>query len=127
MLLKDRTTKQLVKFLENYDLSLTSFDVKGEAFEYFLGETFTGGLGEYFTPRNVVEFMVEATDPKIGEKLVDPFCGTGGFLIYAFETVSTRFGSMSSPQTRRASGAYAFRTSLSSALIGKNAPPKPAR
>jgi len=90
VLLKDRTTRQLVKLLENYDLSLTSFDVKGEAFEYFLGETFTGGLGEYFTPRNVVEFMVEATDPKIGEKLVDPFCGTGGFLIYAFETVSDK-------------------------------------
>lgn len=90
VLLKDRTTRKLVKLLESYDLSLTSFDVKGEAFEYFLGETFTGGLGEYFTPRNVVEFMVEATDPKIGEKLVDPFCGTGGFLIYAFEIVSDK-------------------------------------
>ena len=62
--LKDRTTRKLVQLLENYDLSLTSFDVKGEAFEYFLGETFTGGLGEYFTPRNVVEFIVEAVDPK---------------------------------------------------------------
>lgn len=90
ILLKDRTTKKLVSFLENYDLSLTSFDVKGEAFEYFLGETFTGGLGEYFTPRNVVEFMVEAVDPKIGEKIIDPFCGTGGFLIYAFEAVSDK-------------------------------------
>ena len=90
VLLKQRTTRRLVQLLENYDLSLTSFDVKGEAFEYFLGETFTGGLGEYFTPRNVVEFMVEALDPKIGEKLVDPFCGTGGFLIYAFEIVSDK-------------------------------------
>ena len=90
VLLKDRTTRRLVQLLESYDLSLTSFDVKGEAFEYFLGETFTGGLGEYFTPRNVVEFIVEAADPKIGEKLVDPFCGTGGFLIYAFETVSDK-------------------------------------
>ena len=88
--LKNRTIKKLVSFLENYDLSLTSFDVKGEAFEYFLGETFTGGLGEYFTPRNVVEFMVEAADPKIGEKIIDPFCGTGGFLIYAFEAVSDK-------------------------------------
>ena len=90
ILLKDRTIRSLVSLLENYDLSLTSFDVKGEAFEYFLGETFTGGLGEYFTPRNVVEFMVEAVDPKIGEKVIDPFCGTGGFLIYAFESVSAK-------------------------------------
>lgn len=88
--LKDRTIRSLVSLLENYDLSLTSFDVKGEAFEYFLGETFTGGLGEYFTPRNVVEFMVEAVDPKIGERVIDPFCGTGGFLIYAFESVSAK-------------------------------------
>ncbi len=88
--LKDRTIRKLVELFEAYDLGLTAFDVKGEAFEYFLGDTFTGGLGEYFTPRNVVEFMVEAIDPKIGDKIVDPFCGTGGFMIYAFEVVSEK-------------------------------------
>jgi type I restriction enzyme M protein len=88
--LKDRTLRKIVQLLEDYDLSLTAFDVKGEAFEYFLGDTFTGGLGQYFTPRNVVEFMVEAVDPKIGDHIVDPFCGTGGFLIYAFELVSDK-------------------------------------
>lgn len=88
--LKDRTIKEIVKIFEKYDLTLTDFDVKGEAFEYFLGDTFTGGLGEYFTPRNVVEFMVDAVSPKIGERIVDPFCGTGGFLIYAFEIVSEK-------------------------------------
>lgn len=88
--LKDRTIKDIVSIFESYDLTLTNFDVKGEAFEYFLGDTFTGGLGEYFTPRNVVEFIVEAISPKIGEKIVDPFCGTGGFLIYAFEKVSEK-------------------------------------
>lgn len=88
--LKDRTIKDIVAIFESYDLTLTNFDVKGEAFEYFLGDTFTGGLGEYFTPRNVVEFLVEAISPKIGEKIVDPFCGTGGFLIYAFEKVSEK-------------------------------------
>jgi type I restriction enzyme M protein len=88
--LQDRTIRELVKIFEKYDLTLTGFDVKGEAFEYFLGDTFTGGLGEYFTPRNVVEFMVEAISPKIGEKIIDPFCGTGGFLIYAFEIVDEK-------------------------------------
>lgn len=85
--LKDRTVRKIVEKFEGYDLGLTAFDVKGEAFEYFLGENFTGGLGEFFTPRNVVEFMVDAINPKIGEKIIDPFCGTGGFLIYAFDTV----------------------------------------
>ena len=90
ILLEDRTIRKIVLMFESYDLSLTAFDVKGEAFEYFLGETFTGGLGEYFTPRNVVEFMVDAVNPKIGQRVVDPFCGTGGFLIYAFEVVSEK-------------------------------------
>lgn len=88
--LQDRTTKTIVEVFEDYDLTLTRFDVKGEAFEYFLSDTFTGGLGEYFTPRNIVEFMVEAVSPKIGEKIIDPFCGTGGFLIYAFDLVSEK-------------------------------------
>jgi type I restriction enzyme M protein len=88
--LNDRTIRKIVQLFENYDLSLTAFDVKGEAFEYFLGDTFTGGLGEYFTPRNIVEFVVDALDPRIGEKMIDPFCGTGGFLIYAFDLVSDK-------------------------------------
>lgn len=88
--LDDRTIRKIVSLFEDSDLSLTAFDVKGEAYEYFLSDTFTGGLGEYFTPRNVVEFIVDAIDPKIGEKIVDPFCGTGGFLIYAFELVGEK-------------------------------------
>ena len=88
--LQDRTIRKIVELFEDYDLGLTAFDIKGEAFEYFLGDTFTGGLGEYFTPRNVVEFMVDAMDPRIGEKIIDPFCGTGGFLIFAFEKVSEK-------------------------------------
>lgn len=88
--LKDRTIGEIVKIFESYDFSLSKFDVKGEAFEYFLGDTFTGGLGEYFTPRNIVEFIVDAISPKIGDKIVDPFCGTGGFLIYAFERISEK-------------------------------------
>ncbi len=88
--LQDRTIRRIVGLFENYDLSLTAFDVKGEAFEYFLSDTFTGGLGEYFTPRNIVEFMVELIDPKIGDRIIDPFCGTGGFLIYSFDVVSEK-------------------------------------
>lgn len=88
--LQDRTIRSIVEIFESYDFTLTNFDVKGEAFEFFLGDTFTGGLGEYFTPRNIVEFIVDAISPKIGDKIVDPFCGTGGFLIYAFERVSEK-------------------------------------
>lgn len=64
-------------------------DVKGDAFEYFLRESTStkNDLGEYFTPRHIVKTMVRLVDPKIGEKIYDPFCGTGGFLIESFRHI----------------------------------------
>lgn len=44
-----------------------------------------GDSGEFYTPRPVVRFMVEVTDPRLGEIVLDPACGTGGFLVEAFE------------------------------------------
>lgn len=88
--LSQRTVAELVKQFEKYDLSKTGFDVKGEAFEHFLGDTFTGGLGQYFTPRNVVDFIVEAVDPEPSDTVIDPFCGTGGFLIAHHERAAEK-------------------------------------
>lgn len=78
---------QIVKELEKYNLSNTSDDVKGIAFEKFLGDTFRGELGQYFTPRPVVDYIVDILDPQEGEIICDPCCGSGGFLIKAFEYV----------------------------------------
>jgi len=78
---------QLVEELEKYNLSSIADDVKGIAFEQFLGRTFRGELGQFFTPRPIVEFMTNILDPKEGEFLCDPCCGSGGFLINAFEYV----------------------------------------
>lgn len=75
----------IVEKLEIYNLSKTSDDVKGIAFEKFLGSTFRGELGQFFTPRTVVEFMTEILDPQENETVCDPCCGSGGFLINAFE------------------------------------------
>ena len=41
-------------------------------------------LDQYFTPREIVEFMVKCADPNIGDVILDPACGSGGFLIQAF-------------------------------------------
>ena len=73
--------------MEIYNLSTTSDDVKGIAFEKFLGRTFRGELGQFFTPRTIVDFMVQVLDPQEGELVCDPCCGSGGFLIKAFEYV----------------------------------------
>ena len=85
--LKPATGEAIVKELEKYNLSDTSEDVKGVAFESFLGRTFRGEIGQFFTPRTIVEFMVHMVDPQEGEIVCDPASGSGGFLIRVFEIV----------------------------------------
>lgn len=85
--IRENSFVQILEKLENYNLSDTQDDVKGIAFEQFLGTTFRGELGQFFTPRTIVDFMTEILDPQEGEVVCDPTCGSGGFLIKAFEYV----------------------------------------
>ncbi len=85
--IRENSFEQIIKILQNYNLSDTQDDVKGIAFEQFLGTTFRGELGQFFTPRTIVDFMVNILDPQEGELICDPTCGSGGFLIKAFEYV----------------------------------------
>lgn len=85
--LRPATGREIVKLLERYNLSDTSEDIKGIAFERFLGRTFRGEIGQFFTPRTIVEFMVRMVDPKEGDIICDPASGSGGFLIRFFEIV----------------------------------------
>lgn len=88
--IRENSFEAIVKELQIYNLSTTSDDVKGIAFEQFLGRTFRGELGQFFTPRTVVDFMVDILDPEEGETICDPCCGSGGFLIKAFEYVRAK-------------------------------------
>ena len=88
--ISEETFRRIVKELERFDLSKTGDDIKGLAFERFLGSTFRGELGQFFTPRPVVDFMVSLLDPQEGELICDPAAGSGGFLIRAFEHVRGR-------------------------------------
>ena len=88
--IRENSFEAIVEKLEIYNLSTTSDDVKGIAFEQFLGTTFRGQLGQFFTPRTVVDFMVDVLDPQEGEIVCDPCCGSGGFLIKAFEFVRAK-------------------------------------
>lgn len=90
MRIKQGSFEAIVKELEKYNLSITSDDVKGIAFEQFLGKTFRGELGQFFTPRTVVDFMNDVLDPKEDEIICDPCCGSGGFLIKSFEYVRSQ-------------------------------------
>lgn len=87
-----KTLAAIVKKLDSVKLMDADSDVKGDAFEYFLKDSIIVGndLGEYFTPRHLVKLMIELTEPKFGEKIYDPTCGTGGFLIAAFNYIKDR-------------------------------------
>ncbi len=81
--------KEIMDKLDPLMLTDVDSDVKGDAFEFFLkASTATkNDLGEYFTPRHIVKTMVRLANPRIGEKVYDPFCGTGGFLIESFRYI----------------------------------------
>ncbi|MGY1948301.1 methylation-associated defense system DNA methyltransferase MAD2 [Nocardia asiatica] len=70
----------IVGELASYDLSGTDMDVKGIAYQELVGTNLRGDLGQYFTPKGAVELMVDILEPKEHEIVLDPACGTGGFL-----------------------------------------------
>ncbi len=81
--------KQIIEKLDKLELSKIQTDIKGDAFEYFIQKynSTNKDLGEYFTPRHIVNFLVNIAKPKYTEKIYDPFCGTGGMLISVFNYV----------------------------------------
>lgn len=85
--IKRETVLKIIETLEPFNLCNLSDDIRGLAFESFLGKTFRGELGQFFTPRTIVNYMVDVLDIKEGETICDPCCGSGGFLIRAFEHV----------------------------------------
>jgi type I restriction enzyme M protein len=73
--------------LQNYSIMDADRDAIGDAFEVFIGPTLRGGEGQFFTPRNVVQMMMDILDPSPGDSIIDPACGSGGFLIMALAKV----------------------------------------
>jgi type I restriction enzyme M protein len=73
--------------LQNYCIMEADRDAIGDAFEVFIGPALRGSEGQFFTPRNVIKMMVDILDPQPGENIIDPACGSGGFLIVALEHV----------------------------------------
>lgn len=82
--------KKIIDKLSELDLSDIKTDIKGDAFEYFIQKYNDSNkdMGEYFTPRHIVDFLVKIAEPQFMEKIYDPFCGTGGILISAFNYVN---------------------------------------
>ena len=77
----------LVSQLQMYSLLESDSDVKGRAYEEIVGSNLRGDRGEFFTPRNVCAMAVAMLDPGENDMVLDPACGTGGFLITAMNLV----------------------------------------
>lgn len=86
---KASVMRQIINIVDPLVLSDIKTDIKGDAFEYFLKNMnqADNDLGQYFTPRHIVKAMVHLINPKFKETVYDPFCGTGGFLIEAFNHI----------------------------------------
>lgn len=81
----DRVLRTVVSHLEGINLNKTDLDVKGVAFEQFMDGFFKGDFGQYFTPRPIIEFAVKMMKPEHDWDVLDPSCGSGGFLLYALD------------------------------------------
>lgn len=79
--LKPEVVAYVVTELQGYSLLRSPVDVKGVAYEEIVGSNLRGDRGEFFTPRNACRMAVSMLDPRPGERILDPSCGTGGFLI----------------------------------------------
>ncbi|QOC93924.1 restriction endonuclease subunit M [Micromonospora craniellae] len=78
--LSERALAFIVSELAPYDLGRTDIDAKGLAYQELVGTNLRGDRGQYFTPRGAVKLMIEVLDPQEDETVLDPTCGTGGFL-----------------------------------------------
>ncbi|KKD35292.1 MAG: N-6 DNA methylase [Limnoraphis robusta] len=106
----NETVKKIVSELEPFGLygfktplglAGAGGDVVGSVYEAFLTGTLRGDLGQYLTPRQLVEFMVEIADIQIGEKVLDLSCGSGGFLIRTFIDVRKKIRSLDCEQDEK--------------------------
>jgi type I restriction enzyme M protein len=97
--LDDKSVVYIVGELQNYCLTGSERDVVADAFETFIGYALKGGQGQFFTPRNIVRLMVEIIKPQPDQLIIDPACGSGGFLVESLkfmwgelETQSKEYG-----------------------------------
>jgi type I restriction enzyme M protein len=88
--LKALTLAYIINLLQKYNFSETSADIKGAAFQSFVYAHMRGSRGEFFTPTPIIELAVSILDPKPNEKIIDPACGSGGFLIETMKWIKNK-------------------------------------
>ena len=89
--LSDRALAFMVSELAKYDFGRTDVDAKGAAYQEIVGTNLRGDRGQYFTPRGAIKLVVSMLDPKPNERVIDPACGTGGFLTATLAHLAHKF------------------------------------
>jgi type I restriction enzyme M protein len=105
LILNDRCLSFAVAEFQKYSMLETDADIKGVAFETFVGDNLRGEHGEFFTPREVVRMATQMLMPETDETVCDPACGSGGFLVMVLKEMAPKFEEIASTKTRISSDA----------------------
>lgn len=88
VIVKASLLQEAVSIIDNLNISARNQDIQGDIYEYLLSQLKTSGMnGQFRTPRHIIKLIVTMVDPKLGNKICDPACGTAGFLIGAYEHI----------------------------------------
>lgn len=96
--LEPRIVYTVVEHLQELAISRIDLDTKGIAFERFMQDFFRGKMGQFFTPRPIVDFAVKMMDPESDQKVIDPACGSGGFLLNTLDHLRTKAETNHNPE-----------------------------
>jgi type I restriction enzyme M protein len=89
--LSPRALAFIASELAKYDFTRTDVDAKGAAYQEIVGTNLRGDRGQYFTPRGPIKLVVEILGPKENDRILDPACGTGGFLVATLAYMMKKF------------------------------------
>ena len=94
-----------VQVIDDLNISEQNLDTQGDIYEYVTSKLKTAGLnGAFRTPRHIIRMMVDMLDPNVNQKICDPACGTGGFLINSYIHILKKYNSKESAKSNRAIG-----------------------
>lgn len=85
--ISDRGIAYIASQIAKYSFLDATVDVKGTAYETIVGNTLKQSAGQFFTPRNIIKCMVEILNPTVNSRVLDPACGSGGFLVMVLDHV----------------------------------------
>lgn len=95
-------------------------DIQGDVYEFLLSEIATAGKnGQFRTPRHIIKLMADLVQPQLGHKIADPACGSGGFLLGAYQYIVTELAKKAGAQALKLDEDGFTRTSVAAALTEK--------